>query len=373
MLMHLMSPRLLMELLEEEMSRPRGPTKGYVPNPAFKEFFCGMSGYVRWGNLLVSTRHIAGRSAEAKCLSCTTVGMMFQKAQKTLWEDVNVRNFHKAFMHMPMNITLITLIPNADQALLAKDFRPIACYTMLYKIIAKVLTNRLVQVIHEVVNPSQVGFIPYNILLAHELMWSFLEAMMLELGFPDQWVDWIMAYVRSVSYSVQLNGLPSKRFQAKKGLRQGNPLSSFLFALRIEYLSRCLGDLKDDPDINFHPKCERIALTHLMFVDDLLLFARVEHSLVTMIMAAFRKFSLAFGLEASVGKRCIHFAGVSTHEANDIATVVSLLVGTLPFKYIGVPLAARKLNFSQSKILVDKITAIAQSWMATSLAYAGII
>ena len=70
---------------------------------------------------------------------------------------------------------LITLILNVDQALFAKYFRPIACYTMLYKISAKALTNRLGHVIQEVIKPSQAGFIPRrfiadNILLATELI-----------------------------------------------------------------------------------------------------------------------------------------------------------------------------------------------------------
>ncbi|XP_048496268.1 uncharacterized protein LOC125495556 [Beta vulgaris subsp. vulgaris] len=113
----------------------------------------------------------------------------------------------------------------------------------------------------------------------------------------------------------------------------------------MEYLIKCLGEFKDNPDFNFHPKCERITLTHLMFADDLLLFARTNHSSVTKIMAAFRKFSLASGLEASIEKSCIYFAGVSTQEANAIVVVISLRVGNRP-------------------------STIAQSWMAKSLSYA---
>ena len=64
-----------------------------------------------------------------------------------------------------------------------------------------------------------------------------------------------MACVQSVSYLVQLNGIPSKPLYAKKGLRQGDPLSPFIFAISMEYLSRCLDELNEDPDLNFHPKC----------------------------------------------------------------------------------------------------------------------
>lgn len=78
-------------------------------------------------------------------------------------------------------------------------------------------------------------------------------------------------------------------------------------------------------------------------------------------MQACRKFSRASGLEASVEKSCIYFAGVRREEATEIAAAVSLLVGELRFRYLGVPLAARKLNYTQCKFLVDKITSRAQT------------
>lgn len=138
-----------------------------------------------------------------------------------------------------------------------------------------------------------------------------------------------MTCVRSVSYSVQLNGNPYNPFEAKKGLRQGGFfLSPLLFAFSMEYL-------KDDLDFNFHPICEIIALPHLKFAHDLLLIARSDHSSVSKIMAAFRKFSLASGFEASIEKSCIYIAGVLGQEAVDIADVVSLPVGTLYLSILG--------------------------------------
>lgn len=141
-------------------------------------------------------------------------------------------------------------------------------------------------------------------------------------------------------------------FQAKKDMRQGDPLSPFLFSLSIEYLTKCLGELKNEPAFNFHPKCERIHLNHLMFADD--------HSFVGKIMVAFNKFSQAYDLVAGIEKSSIYIVGVSYDEARDIATAVHLPVGDFPFKYHGVPLSAKKLNYSQCKVLVEKITERAQ-------------
>lgn len=138
-----------------------------------------------------------------------------------------------------------------------KDFRPVACCTVAYKIISKILTARLGKVIGEVIDPAQAGFIPGKHIgaaaLATELMkgyshkyisprcmikidlrkaydsieWPFLATMLEELGFPRLLSNWIMACVTSVSYSVLINGIPSDPFPAKKGLRQGKGCRAF--------------------------------------------------------------------------------------------------------------------------------------------------
>ncbi|XP_048503093.1 secreted RxLR effector protein 78-like [Beta vulgaris subsp. vulgaris] len=163
--------------------------------------------------------------------------------------------------------------------------------------------------INEVIDLAQAGCMPGrnisdNILLATELIkgyntkhisprcmmkvdlkkaydsieWPFLQMMMNKLGFPSRFINWVMACVSSVSFSILINGAPCKPFKAKKGLRQGDPMSPFLFAIGMEYLSRCLGSLKHNPDFNFHPRCERLHITHLMFADYLLMFARADAS-----------------------------------------------------------------------------------------------
>ncbi|XP_048502873.1 uncharacterized protein LOC125498665 [Beta vulgaris subsp. vulgaris] len=145
---------------------------------------------------------------------------------------------------------------------------------------------------------------------------------------------------------------------------------SFPNVFQMDY-DMCLGELKNNPDFNFHPKCERLSLTQLMFADDSLLFSRADVSAVTKIMVAFNKFSYASSLVASLDKSNIYIAWVMDHEAGLLAETVPLPIGELPFKYLGVPLASKKLNFSQCKILVDKITKRAQGWIAKNLSYAG--
>lgn len=174
--------------------------------------------------------------------------------------------------------------------------------------------------------------------------------MMKELGVPVKFIKLVMTCVQSLSYSILLNELPTLPFPAKKDLRQGDPFSPFLFALSIKYLSRCMGVMSGNHDFPYHPKCERIQLTNLRFADDLLMFARAYPSSFEKMKEAFHNFFRASGLEASNERSCIYFSGVTKEEASRLARSIQMHIGTLPFRYLGVPLAVKKLNlFSVSR------------------------
>lgn len=92
------------------------------------------------------------------------------------------------------------------------------------------------------------------------------------------------------------------------------PMSPLLFALGLEYLSRCLESASVPPDFEFHPRCEKLGITHMMFVDDLLMFCRVDKNTVKVMFDAFTKFSEASGLVGNLHKNDVYMTGISRIE-----------------------------------------------------------
>lgn len=240
----------------------------------------------------------------------------------------------------PAKCTLVTLIPKSKEAKMIKEYRPISCCSTLYKIISKIITIRMGKVLNTILGQNQAAFIPgqvihNHILLTYELMrgysrhggtprcmvqmdiqkaydtidWRAMEHVLIEVGFPRTFVNWIMLAVTSVTYQFNINGTYTKAMEARRGLRQGDHMSPLLFIIMMEYLNRCLNRLKNNPNFNFHSKCEKLNITNLCFVDDLLLFARGDVESARLMMTAYNVFSLSTGLKYNPAKCCIFFGG----------------------------------------------------------------
>lgn len=116
--------------------------------------------------------------------------------------------------------------------------------------------------------------------------WKFLEQVMTKLGFGRRWIHWIMTCVGTASMSIILNGSPLKPFHMGKGLRQGDPLSPYLFILVSEALVCFLKKVEGLCLIRpIMIGCDTVPLKHLLFADDTLIFVPMTLSVLLVIFA----------------------------------------------------------------------------------------
>lgn len=104
--------------------------------------------------------------------------------------------------------------------------------------------------------------------------WLYVKTLLIHLGFDIGFIRWIMGCVSTASFAVLINGVASSFFKAERGLRQGCPLSPLIFLLVVEGLSRFVKEAVRRGDLTGLILAKGIYLTHLLFVDDILLFCR---------------------------------------------------------------------------------------------------
>ena len=203
--------------------------------------------------------------------------------------------------------------------------------------------------------------------------WSFLELVMEKLGFGQKWIRWTMNCVTTASMSILLNDSPLKPFKMEKGLRQGDPLSPYLFILVSEALV-CI--LKKAHDMNLIEAVKmgktKINLKHLQFVDDTLISAPKDSRCITNYFRILDVFALMSGLSLNYSKSCFISWNSADHAwARDIARSVGCSHARPPFTYLGFPFGDHMNRCSAWKPIVEKIENRLAAWKAKILSRAG--
>jgi len=142
----------------------------------------------------------------------------------------------------------------------------------------------------------------------NKLSWTFLERMLLAFGFASHWISWIKNLTSSAFFSILVNGMPSQPFKSSRGIRQGGPLSPFLFTLMMEGLGRMLSAATVNNDIRgiqLHPGDE--AHSHQQFVDDTMLMGYASVQEAHSLRSGLDMFLEASGLEINEDKSQVFF------------------------------------------------------------------
>jgi hypothetical protein len=267
-----------------------------------------------------------------------------------------------------LNSTFISLIPKIPGASEMKDFRPISLVGGIYKIIAKVLANRLKGVLEKVISKTQSAFIEGRqildpILIANETLdcrlrskepgilckldvekaydhvnWDFLLYMLKRCGFGAKWCSWISYCISSARFSVLVNGSPEGFFDSSRGLRQGDPLSPLLFVFVMEALSRMLSAGINDGLLEGF-KVGNEFVSHLLFADDTLIFCNASPDQLAHLRGILLLFEAASGLKVNLAKSVMIPVG-NVQQVDYLASILGCEVASLPFEYLGLPLGA---------------------------------
>lgn len=183
------------------------------------------------------------------------VWQVFEESRTNIW------------MLPSLNATFIAFIPKEEHSQTPDKFQRIALCNVIYKIVSKVIASRLKPLLPLLISPEQSGYvegrkITDGIIFTHEIIhslkqykkavmllktdlskafdslsWKYIKKMLLTFGFSPPWVRWVMSLITSTFFSILVNGIPSTPFHPSRGIRQGDPLSPFLFVI--------MGDLEE--------------------------------------------------------------------------------------------------------------------------------
>ncbi|KAH9782560.1 reverse transcriptase domain-containing protein [Citrus sinensis] len=281
----------------------------------------------------------------------------------------------------PLNYTYIAMIPKKGKPRKVTDFRPISLYNVIYKIVAKSVANRFKQILHQIISPMQSAFIPDrlitdNVIVGYEclhkirhckgrknglvalkldvskaydrLEWSFIEQTMKCMGFSQNWICLVMKCISSVSFSLIINGSVRGVIKPQRGLRQGCPLSPYLFITCAEVFSSLLLQAEQQKLIHGLSFGKELSISHLLFADDSLIFSRASMTDCGNLKKILDCYSAASGQIFNFEKSSLFLSGNVQHDrATAIGQIFHLNIVSRHEKYLGLPamIGRKRSNF----------------------------
>ncbi|WOL01716.1 hypothetical protein Cni_G10434 [Canna indica] len=295
----------------------------------------------------------------------------------------------------------IVLIPKHEGANEVREFRPISLEHSIIRIFSKLLTRRLKPFMDNMISTTQGAFTSGrssldSYLSVHETIWAchkrneddflikvdfqkafdsisweFILQMLRARGFPSRWIEW-MQHLLCTDSSLLINGEEGNFFHHRRGVRQGNPLSPYLFNLAIDCLSALLVKATANDSIEgvlgHHVPG---GVTHSLFADDLVLFSINKMDSLHNLRMLLRCFYLATGLQANPSKTCVVHLSGDQRLTSVAACFLGYAAGAFPLKYLGLPLRIGNLLKGDWNELLERNDRKLADWKGRLLSRGG--
>ncbi|KAE9616153.1 putative RNA-directed DNA polymerase [Lupinus albus] len=282
------------------------------------------------------------------------------------------------------------------------DYRPISLIGCIYTILAKLLANRLRKVLDKVISHNQFAFLKGRhildgVIILNEIIhdakisgkqcsifkidfekafdsvsWGFLDHMMELLGFCPKWRGWIMECLSTTTTSVLVNGSHTDEIHLKCGLRQGDPLSPFLFLIVDEGLS---GLMHQACALGFFSPYKvgsnNIQVSFLQFADDSIIIGDCSDQNFWTIKSTLKLFELSFGLKINFRKCCLYGMNIDDAHTLRLAGFLQCRFSYDFISYLGIPVDVNHNRKTSWSALINRIQLILSSWKSKHISFGG--
>lgn len=302
-----------------------------------------------------------------------------------------------------INDTLITLIPKCQYLETLNNYRPISLCNTVYKVVSKIIVGRIRPLISKLVSLVQAAFVPSrkgidSVVIAQEMFyaldrkkgkqgymaikvdlekaydrmeWSFIHKVLQAFKFPQNLIRVKISCVTTTRISILFNGGALEPFTPTRGPRQGDPLSPYLFIMCMEHLGHLIEQKCNEGAWKpLKASRENIGISHL-FLDDLLLFAKIDEEACEIISEILRNFYNESGQKVSLEKFKIYFSpNVKAEVRDEVCERLGIRATSMIGKYLGFPIKHRGAARNQLNFIVERVMTILAGWKIQFLSFA---